>query len=93
MGGNGWVHVRVNKWVSGWVHEEGREKARRNGGRKEKREKEWKSDKLLTFSVNLGSSAHPSQYSLHESAIFPPSVSTIMSTLNSVLRVAIFRTH
>lgn len=61
------------------------------GKKREMREKEWKSDKLLMFSVNLDSSAHPSQYSLHDSAVFPSSVGTIKSTLNSILKSCYFQ--
>lgn len=71
-----------------------KERKRREG---EGRGEEKKSDKLVTFTVNLDLSwfISPSQpvQSWWSQQYFPPALSTIDSTLNSVLRDAILRTR
>ena len=73
-------------------------KKRREGKKREGEGRgEEKSDKLVAFPVHLNLSwfirPSPPAQSSWSQQYFPPALSTIDSTLNSVLRDAILRTH
>lgn len=102
---NRWIDGQIEGWVvewmSAWIHEErekkGKEKWGEERGRGKRRGEERKADNFVTFMVNLGLSPfidlpQPIQFPPSQQ-YFPPIISTIVSTLNSVLGVAIFRTH
>ena len=92
-----WMDGLINMWVDGCMRKGDKRQRRMRGkrGREERSGEERNEDQIVWLHswltlVDLGS---PSQYSLCAQQYFPPSISTKKSTLNSVLRVAFFRTH